>query len=378
MNILICGAGYVGLSNALLMSSKHNVYVYDIDDRKIEILREYSFSILDGEHLSELPIKKSNITFLKNIKKLEYDFVVIALPTDIQKNGKLSVNHLIECISKNSNHINNDAIIIVKSTLPIDGSEKLLDEIGDFVYVPEFLREGNAVHDSFFPSRVIIAGKNKCADSVKNLFFGCILNNPNVMLTNYKEAECIKLFSNTYLAMRVAFFNEIDSYMMKNNIDSKHVIEGMGLDDRIGLHYNNPSFGYGGYCLPKDTEEVSSSIQTCLIEKINESNINRIKTIAQYLVDKGFKKIGIYKLSSKIGAKGIRNSSTILLIEILKELNAKVFIYSHTNLVIDGCEYIDNLSELYNQTEIIIANRVDKDIEEYKEKVFTRDIFNRN
>ncbi len=377
MKVLLCGAGYVGLSNALLISAKHQVYIYDINYEKIDSIKNYDFSFLSEKNLKSLPFLKSNIHFVNDINSQNYDFMIIAIPTDLNSDGKLSISNLIDCI-REIKKCNNQAIIVVKSTLPLGGAKKIVDEVGDFVYIPEFLREGTAVHDAFYPSRIIVGGSDDKIHKAKKLYSECILNEPEILLTNHQEAESIKLFSNTYLAMRVAFFNEIDTYMMQNSINAEIVIHGMGLDDRIGLYYNNPSFGFGGYCLPKDTEDVINSIGSTVITRINESNLKRINEIANYLEGKGYRKIGVYKLSSKSGASGNRNSAMLYLIEMLKNFDLEIYIYDQDNNFISGCIQVEDLNELFAVTDIVIANRVEKELEKYRDKVFTRDLFSRN
>ncbi|MBU1144730.1 MAG: nucleotide sugar dehydrogenase, partial [Firmicutes bacterium] len=367
MKILICGAGYVGLSNALLMSTKHQVFLFDINEKKRESIRKLDFTCLNELNLGRFPIIYNNIQLVDTISRYKFDFVIIALPTDLGDDGKLSIDVILDCLKE----LNKETILIVKSTLPLGASKLIIDKFGDFIYIPEFQREGTAVYDSFYPSRIVISGDLQQVNEVKNLYSECILNQPEIILTNHIEAECIKLFSNTYLAMRVAFFNELDTYMMQNQINVETVIHGMGLDERIGLHYNNPSFGFGGYCLPKDTEEVKNSIDSILIENINKSNINRTFEIAQFLSGKGYRKIGIYKLASKSRVSSNRNSATILLIEELKKTNVELFVYDQNEVNIAGCTSVNDLEELFRLSDIVIANRVEKELEKYKDKVFS-------
>ena len=372
MKILICGAGYVGLSNALMLSSKHQVDLFDISEEKRISLQRQDYSCLNERDLGSLPIISKNIRVINDINQDKYDFIVIALPTNLGNDGKLSLDIIIECLKTFDKQK-----IIIKSTIPLGGSKQIQDEIGDFVYMPEFLREGSATYDAFYPSRIVIGGTNHFMEAL-HLYTSCVLNEPEILLTNHREAECIKLFSNTYLAMRVAFFNEIDGYMMRENIDSEKVIHGMGLDHRIGLYYNNPSFGFGGYCLPKDTEEVSNSVESILIKSINKSNQTRVHEIAQYIINKGYKKIGIYKISSKAGVSSARNSATIHLIDEFKKANLKLFVYDISEVSISGCTIVNNVQELFLASDIVLANRIEPELEKYREKVFTRDIFSRN
>ncbi|MDO9628941.1 MAG: nucleotide sugar dehydrogenase [Acholeplasmataceae bacterium] len=377
MKILICGAGYVGLANALMLSSKNQVTIYEIDDSKISRINSKDYSFLDEKKLEDLPIVPSNINAIDEYVSSDYDFVIIALPTNSDKNGKLDVSNIIELISDNKKK-HPESIYIIRSTLPINGSKKIYDSTGEFIYMPEFLREGTAVFDSFYPSRIVIGGPKELAVKASTLFNNCILNKPETIITNHKEAECIKLFSNTFLAMRVAFFNELDTFFMNENLDSDTIIHGIGLDDRIGLFYNNPSFGFGGYCLPKDTEEVINSLDSKLISQINKSNLYRIENIVKHLLNLGHKKIGVYKLSAKSGANGIRNSSTVLLIGELKKHGIEVIVYdSSTNRMI-GYQYAESVIQLFEMTDLVIANRIDDEIKEYKDKVFTRDLFARD
>ena len=367
----------MGLSNALLLSSRHHVELYDINEKKRQAIKKVDFSCLDEKNLNNFPININNIRVIDNISPDKYDFVIIALPTDSKLDGKLDISTIVSAI-KDIREEGIDSHIIIRSTLPITGSQSIIDQVGRFTYVPEFLREGTAVNDSFYPSRIVVGGTDESAQIASELFSKCALNNPKVLLTNHVEAECIKLFSNTYLAMRVAFFNELDTFMLENKINADKVLQGMALDDRIGNYYNNPSFGFGGYCLPKDTEEVINSINSKMISQINVSNLFRIQSLAKHICELGFNNIGVYKLSSKIESSGIRNSSTILLIEALKKCNKNVYIYDSIDFIIEGCVRINSIERLFELSDIVIANRLDNHVKQYKDKIFTRDIFSRN
>jgi UDPglucose 6-dehydrogenase len=377
LKILVCGAGYVGSANALMLSSKNKVYLYDINKKKISAIKQTDFSYLYVKELDKLPIDISNVNIMEKLNNINFDFIILALPTDSNSMGKLDVSSIINLIKKLKT-LNIQSPIIIKSTLPIGGSDIIKAEVDEFLYIPEFLKEGTAVYDSFYPSRIIVGGNKKSASDAISMYKNCILNDASILEVSHTEAECIKLFSNTYLAMRVAFFNEIDTFMLKNNIRNELVIRGMSLDKRIGDYYNNPSFGYGGYCLPKDTEEAIITIDSEMISKINDSNQNRINEIARYIIQMGYKNIGVYKLVSKSGSNRICNSSTIKVINELRKYNKKIYIYDLNNNYIEGCNNVKTIKELFHLSDIVLANRIDKKIEKYKEKIFTRDIFSIN
>lgn len=377
VNILVYGAGNVGLANALMLSSHHNVHIYDVDKIRLSHIQENDFSILNEKDIDKLPIVFDNVFIWDWNQSIDFEFIIIALPTNLNSRGKLETESIYRCIGRLKKAYQ-DAIYIVKSTLPLGGSAVLTELIGDFLYIPEFLREGTTVYDSFYPSRIVIGGNQDRALKAKAVFCECSLNNPEVMLTSHKEAECIKLFSNTYLSMRIAFFNELDLYAMKENLNSETIFRGIGLDERIGLYYNNPSFGFGGYCLPKDTEDVINSIDSVLIKQINHSNQFRMNGIVEHIMDKGCTKIGVYKLSSKSGSNGVRNSSTILIINELVKRGIEVRVYDPNNSRIEALHYVESIEQLFETSQMVIANRIDHDVRQYQDKIFTRDLFNRN
>jgi len=377
VNILVYGAGNVGLANALMLSSHHRVHIYDVDKIRLSHIQENDFSILNEKNLDKLPVDFDNVFIWDWNQSVDFEYIIIALPTNLDSRGKLETESIYQCISR-LKKAHQDAIYIVKSTLPLGGSAVLTELIGDFLYIPEFLREGTTVYDSFYPSRIVIGGKQAYALKAKVVFRECSLNSPEVMLTSHKEAECIKLFSNTYLSMRIAFFNELDLYAMKENLNSETIIRGIGLDERIGLYYNNPSFGFGGYCLPKDTEDVINSIDSVLIKQINHSNQFRMNGIVEHIMDNGCTRIGVYKLSSKSGSSGVRNSSTILIINELIKRGIEVRVYDPDNSRIEALQYVETIEQLFETSQMVIANRIDQDVRQYQDKIFTRDLYNRN
>ncbi len=381
MKIFICGAGYVGTSNALLLCEQNDVCIFDIDKKKIDSVEHKDFAYLNEELITHIDIENINISTSDSLENVvDYDVAIIALPTDSDEFGRLNYDSIRNCINR-IKQIRNDITIIVKSTMPIGSCEKLFDEFGEFLYIPEFLRESKAVEDVLFPSRVVIGGNSIQLECVSKMFLKCVRNSPVILLTTYREAETIKLFSNTYLALRIAFFNELDSFMLKYNLKQDVVLSGIGLDERIGNFYNNPSFGYGGYCLPKDTSEIAANLDPQnfpIISNIEMSNLKRISIMAYAIVSTGFKKIGIYKLSAKYGSDSIRNSATIKLITELKNNNLNIYIYDPNGRTIEGCKTIMTIEKLFETTDIVLANRIDSDVEKYRNKIFTRDVFNKN
>lgn len=380
--IIVIGLGYVGLSNALLLSKSNDVVGVDNDLNKLEMLNK-KISPLDELDIKN-ELKKSNITFTDNyLDHLENSYVIIALPTNFNEAEKRFETSIIENIIEIILNKANVKAIIIKSTVPVGFCNEVNERYGtDKVYFsPEFLREGKAMYDSFWPSRIVIGGKKEeikkefCDFYIKN-----IKNNAEVIKTNAKEAEAIKLFSNTYLAMRVAFFNEIDNYCIENDMEVKDVITGMSLDKRIGNGYNNPSFGYGGYCLPKDTKQAESNfenINQSIISAIVSSNQKRIEYLVEHL-SRTNKKIGIYRLLMKKDSDNIRSSSTSLMMDECLRRGLTVFLYEPKYDIElakkQDIVLLNSVEELSN-SDVIIANRIDKEIKIFEKKVFTRDIF---
>lgn len=387
-NIAIIGSGYVGMSLAILLSQNNLVNIHDLDEDKLSMIDQKVSPIKDDlidEYLStknlELYTKNSLKEAVKNV-----DIIIIATPTDYDENKKFfntdSVDETINQILK----INKEAFIVIKSTLPEGHTEYLKNKFSteNIIFSPEFLREGKALYDNLYPSRIIVGSRCKNAQIFANILKQASLRSDvNVLLTSSQEAESIKLFSNTYLALRVAFFNELDSYALSKGLNAEDIINGVSMDDRIGNHYNNPSFGYGGYCLPKDTKQLLANFKDIpqdLITSIISSNKKRKKFIADHILDKRSKVIGFYKLGMKKDSDNSRFSSTLDIINMVKESNSEVIIYEPNiiNNYFDTLEIENDIENFKDRCDLIVANRLDDDLRDVKYKTFSRDIFEKN
>ena len=379
--IVVVGLGYVGLAYALLLSEDNHVYAIDINESKIEQLRNNvspikteEFSVYISKH------KYNRINYLTNIEdvKEEPDFVIIATPTDYDEvKDSFNTQSVTDTINKIRKWGN--AKIIIKSTIPVGFTDSF--NMDNLFFSPEFLREDSAIRDIMLPSRIILGGKDD--EEVEKIFYDLSINEAiRVTFTSKSEAEAIKLFSNAYLAMRVAFFNEVDTFASEKNLDTKKIIKGICADKRIGSHYNNPSFGYGGYCLPKDTKQLKSNfkdIPSSIISSIVESNRIRKEYIANTLLEIGKDKtLGIYRLSMKKGSDNFRNSSINDIIDVLIAHNYKLVIYEPVikDKTYKGVEVIEDLNSFKAKANIIIANRYDQKLDDVTSKVYTKDVFN--
>ena len=385
MNIIVVGMGYVGLANAILLAQKNNVIGLDLDHQKIDLLNNKISPLDDHEIQNYLLNKDLNIKF--NLFSDRYldnaDFVVIATPTnyDPEKNyfDTSSVEHVVDLAITKSK----ESVIVIKSTIPVGFTDNLNKQkkTNRILFSPEFLREGFALKDNLKPSRIIVSDNHPSADEFISLLKdGAEKSDVICLKISSTEAEAVKLFSNTYLAMRVAFFNELDSYALSHKLNTKNIIEGVSLDPRVGQGYNNPSFGYGGYCLPKDTKQLLSNYQDIpqtLIEGIINSNSTRKDFIADFIIKKKPQCVGIYRLIMKQGSDNIRESSLQGVIKRIKAKGIKVVIYEpliKENLFFNS-KVLRNIEELKAESDVILTNRHDHILDDVKEKVFTRDCF---
>lgn len=394
MKIAIAGAGYVGLSLATLLSSKHEVVVLDIIPEKVKMINN-RISPLKDEYIEKFMQKaKQGERKMHLIATLNHEeafrganLVIIATPTDYNDERNFFDTSSVEDIIKKVIALNNNSTtIVIKSTVPIGFTQGMRKKYGikNIIFSPEFLREGKAVYDNLYPSRIVVGDKTKEAKQFAKLLKDISeKTDVKILFMNNNEAEAVKLFANTYLALRVGYFNELDTFAKTKGFNTKNIINGICLDPRIGTHYNNPSFGYGGYCLPKDTKQLLSeykNIPQNLIKSIVKSNQTRKEFIAHEILMLNPKTIGIYRLTMKSGSDNFRSSAIQDIIKIFKNKNKKVFIYEPTLDVIqlNGCKIVNDLETFKNNSSIILSNRFDPEIADVNEKVYTRDCFARD
>jgi len=389
MKIAVAGAGYVGLSNAILLAQNHQIVIKDIDPQKVKLINEKKSPIMDKDIQEYLATKNLNIKATLDPQEAYKDakYVIIATPTDYDPITNYFNTKSVESVVKEVLTINPDAVMVIKSTIPIGYTESIKKKFNteNIIFSPEFLREGKALYDNLYPSRIVVGEKSERAKEFANLLLeGAIKKDIPVLFVGSTEAESIKLFANTYLAIRVAFFNELDTFAESHGLNSKEIIEGVCLDSRIGMHYNNPSFGFGGYCLPKDTKQLMANylekgIPHFLIKATIESNIARKFYIAERVVSLNPKIVGVYRLTMKSDSDNFREAAIIDIIEYLRAKDVQVIIFEP---LLKENKFMDfdvvSLERLKKESDIIIANRYSSDLDDVREKVYTKDIFRRD
>lgn len=388
MNITVVGTGYVGFANAVLLAQHNRVIAMDISKERVDLVNQEISPIEDREitkYLQEVPLDLTattdDVLAYKDAK-----YVFIATPTDYDPETNAFDTESLESVIQRVIAVNPEAVMIIKSTVPVGYTKGMKERFGthNLVFSPEFLREGQALKDNLYPSRIVIGEKSARAQEIADLLLqGAIDKEAPVLLTDSTEAEAIKLFANTYLALRVSFFNELDTYAEMNGLNTQQIIEGVGLDPRIGTHYNNPSFGYGGYCLPKDTKQLLAEFESMpqkLMTAIVASNDSRKKHIVHQILKENPQKVGIYRLAMKKGSDNFRQSAIQDIIHLIKEGKVEVVIYEPVidEDIFENMQVIHDLSDFKETSDVILANRLDDELLDVLDKVYTRDVYSRD